>query len=171
MNEGVNGAGNAGSQVDLDWPEIDAAQEAADGRAGASGRADAAGNRYLTDEEILGMEPAGSSGRASGTDENAGRDSGQDARRQAAGQKATSDVTDAAAASRPGKADQGAAMPAWMQTLAGDPRHGAEAQQLWQDHQAFREAFSTPQEAREIKELFPGGAQDARALRQASQAV
>ena len=44
---------------------------------------------------------------------------------------------------------------------AGDPKHGAEAQQLWQEHQAFRAAFSSPDEARAIKELFPGGAQEA----------
>jgi hypothetical protein len=62
-------------------------------------------------------------------------------------------------------------MPAWMQTLAGDPTHGAEAQQLWQEHQAFRAAFSSPAEARAIKEIFPGGAQEAQSLKQASQSV
>jgi hypothetical protein len=62
-------------------------------------------------------------------------------------------------------------MPEWMQSLAGDPKHGAEAQQLWQEHQAFRAAFSSPDEARAIKELFPGGAQEARTLKQAAQAV
>jgi hypothetical protein len=62
-------------------------------------------------------------------------------------------------------------MPAWMQTLAGDPQHGAEAQQLWQEHQEFRAAFSSPEEARAIKDLFPGGAQEAQTLKQASQSV
>src|SRR5258708_14698321 len=62
-------------------------------------------------------------------------------------------------------------MPEWMAAAAGDPRHGAEAQRLWQEHQAFRAAFSSPAEARAIKELFPGGAQEAQTLRQAAQAV
>jgi hypothetical protein len=62
-------------------------------------------------------------------------------------------------------------MPEWMAVAAGDPRHGAEAQRLWQEHQAFRASFSSPAEARAIKELFPGGAQEAQTLRQAAQAV
>ena len=62
-------------------------------------------------------------------------------------------------------------MPEWMAAAAGDPTHGVEAQQLWQEHQAFRAAFSSPAEARAIKELFPGGAQEAQTLRQAAQAV
>jgi len=62
-------------------------------------------------------------------------------------------------------------MPEWMAAAAGDPLHGAEAQKLWQEHQAFRASFSSPEEARAIKELFPGGAQEAQTLRQAAQAV
>jgi hypothetical protein len=62
-------------------------------------------------------------------------------------------------------------MPEWMVSAAGDPRHGAEAQRLWQEHQAFRASFSSPEEARTIRELFPGGAQEAQTLRQAAQAV
>ncbi len=62
-------------------------------------------------------------------------------------------------------------MPEWMVAAAGDPKHGAEAQRLWQEHQAFRASFSSPDEARAMKELFPGGAQEAQTLRQASQAV
>src|ERR1700719_2334419 len=58
-----------------------------------------------------------------------------------------------------------------MAAEARDPTHGAEAQLLWQEHQAFRAAFSSPDEARAIKELFPGGAQEAQTLRQAAQAV
>jgi hypothetical protein len=58
-----------------------------------------------------------------------------------------------------------------MRAAAGDPKHGAEAQQLWQEHQAFRAAFSSADEARAIKELFPGGAQEARALRQGTESL
>jgi hypothetical protein len=62
-------------------------------------------------------------------------------------------------------------MPEWMAVAAGDPLHGAEAQKLWREHQAFRASFSSPEEARAIKQLFPGGAQEAQTLRQAAQAV
>jgi cell pole-organizing protein PopZ len=62
-------------------------------------------------------------------------------------------------------------MPEWLVAAAGDPKHGAEAQRLWQEHQAFRASFSSPDEARAMKELFPGGAQEAQTLRQAAQAV
>jgi hypothetical protein len=62
-------------------------------------------------------------------------------------------------------------MPEWMVAAAGDPKHGAEAQRLWQEHQAFRASFASPDEARAMKELFPGGAQEAQTLRQAAQAV
>ena len=69
-------------------------------------------------------------------------------------------------------------MPAWMAALAGDPKVGAEAQALWQEHQAFRAAFSSADEARVIaddaramKELLPGGEQEVLALRQMAQEV
>ncbi|MGD0908025.1 MAG: hypothetical protein ABSA96_10620 [Candidatus Acidiferrales bacterium] len=71
-----------------------------------------------------------------------------------------------------------APMPEWLQALVGDPKHGAEAQQLWQEHQAFRAAFSSADEARMVsgearalRELLPGGAQEVQALRQIAQEV
>jgi hypothetical protein len=39
-----------------------------------------------------------------------------------------------------------------MQTLAEDPKHGAEAQELWSEHQAFRAEFSSPAEAQALKQ-------------------
>jgi hypothetical protein len=185
MNESVNGAGSAGAQVDLDWPEMEQLQDAEGGsagqsgagnaRGGANGRDGAAGSAYLTDEEILGMEPTGSERRPAVNEQDAARP-GESPRRDSGRPDATrrdlkDDVKDGTPAARAGEASDVAAMPVWMQTLAGDPQHGPEAQQLWRDHQEFRQAFSSPQEAREIKELFPGGVQDARVLRQASQAV
>ncbi len=69
-------------------------------------------------------------------------------------------------------------MPAWMAAAAADPAHGAEAQQLWREHQEFRAAFSSPgearvvaDEARAMKELLPGGVKDAISLREASASV
>ncbi len=62
-------------------------------------------------------------------------------------------------------------MPEWLQALAGDPRHADEAQRLWREHQGFRAAFASAEEARAVKELLPGGAQEVLALRQAAQEV
>jgi hypothetical protein len=58
-----------------------------------------------------------------------------------------------------------------MATLAADPQHGGEAQQLWREHQEFRAAFASPEEARAIKELLPGGVRDVLTLREATQSV
>jgi hypothetical protein len=58
---------NSGTQVDLDWASGDGGQ----GGAAATLAAPPAGagdrEAYLTDEEILGIEPASSMGRADGT--------------------------------------------------------------------------------------------------------
>ena len=62
-------------------------------------------------------------------------------------------------------------MPSWMAALAADPQHGGEAQQLWREHQEFRAAFASPEEARAIKELLPGGVRDVLTLREATQSV
>ena len=51
-----------------------------------------------------------------------------------------------------------------MLAAAGDPQHAGEAQRLWQEHQEFRAAFSSAEEARAIKEMLPGGAQEVLAL-------
>jgi hypothetical protein len=58
-----------------------------------------------------------------------------------------------------------------MRTLVADPKHGGEAQQLWREHQEFRAAFSSAEEARAIKELLPGGVKDVLTLREATQSV
>jgi hypothetical protein len=58
-----------------------------------------------------------------------------------------------------------------MAMLAADPQHGGEAQQLWREHQEFRAAFASPEEARAIKELLPGGVKDVLSLRDATQSV
>jgi hypothetical protein len=62
-------------------------------------------------------------------------------------------------------------MPEWMRIVAADPQHGGEAQQLWREHQEFRAAFASPEEARAVKELLPGGVRDVLALRDATQSV
>jgi hypothetical protein len=54
---------------------------------------------------------------------------------------------------------------------AADPGHSGEAAQLWREHQEFRAAFASPEEARAVKELLPGGVRDVLSLREATQSV
>jgi hypothetical protein len=148
-------------QIESDWAGLDAAQ----GGVAAPPATDAGSGTgaYLTDEEILGMEPVGQTLLSAPETVTA----------SAGASTNPSDVT-----VNPSPLDGQArvsvlpeTMPEWMLAAAGDPKHGAQAQQLWQEHQAFRAAFSSPEEARAIKELFPGGAQEAQTLRQAALAV
>ena len=51
-----------------------------------------------------------------------------------------------------------------------DPQSGGEAQDLWNGVQqarleaaAYREVFAKPEDARALKELYPGGVEQARA--------
>ena len=186
---------SSGAQIDMDWAGIDGAAggAAAPPASGASG-AGATAEKYLTDEEILGIDPVGESTSArrdvipSGARNPSGNfGSGETQQRDSSGKNGprNDDVAgaprngDAAGASNSQDSQNGGAsgnaaapaMPEWMAAAAGDPLHGAEAQKLWQEHQAFRASFSSPEEARAIKELFPGGAQEAQTLRQAAQAV
>src|ERR1700737_2566396 len=153
---------SSGTQIEMDWTSL----ESAPGRGAAppvsapNGAGDATG-AFLTDEEILGREPVGQT--LLSVPERASEAAGAGATPADAGQRAALQSGQARVPVLP--------MPEWMAAAAGDPKHGVEAQQLWQEHQAFRAAFSSPDEARAIKELFPGGAQEAQALRQASQAV
>jgi hypothetical protein len=179
---------NSGTQVDLVWAGMDSAP----GGAGVSlapkneGRvpvSDATGTAYLTDEEILGLEPLGSSRSKdsavvlseaknpsdvfSDGAENRQRDSSGTNRPQNDTDegRAHSETRDNAVNTSFGE------MPAWMAAAAGDPRHSGEAQALWREHQEFRAAFASPEEARAVKELLPGGLRDALSLREASQSI
>jgi hypothetical protein len=58
-----------------------------------------------------------------------------------------------------------------MAAAAADPQHGGEAATLWREHQEFRAAFASPEEARAVKELLPGGVRDVLTLREATQSV
>src|SRR6266850_703959 len=156
-----------GTQVELDWTEVDAAPGGASTPL-ANGPGSGTG-AYLTDEEILGLEPVGVASKEHN------RVAPQDDKVESVGARHAVPLQTEAQGARPvssGMEVQDAlAMPEWMVAAAGDPKHGAEAQRLWQEHQAFRSSFSSPDEARAMKELFPGGAQEAQTLRQASQAV
>jgi len=60
--------------------------------------------------------------------------------------------------------------PAWLAAQMKDPWNGEEAKELWNGVQqakseaaAYRAAFATPEDARALKELYPGGVNEARA--------
>src|SRR5712691_3320042 len=60
--------------------------------------------------------------------------------------------------------------PAWLAAQMKDPWSGEEAKELWngvqqarQEAAAYRAAFATPEDARALKELYPGGVSEARA--------
>ena len=52
----------------------------------------------------------------------------------------------------------------FKKAIAANPEIKPELQRLWDQHQAFREIFPTVAEARAVRELFPGGAADAKAV-------
>jgi len=164
-----------GTQVDMDWAGTDVAQSGAGAPPASVPGTGTVGEVYLTDEEILGLEPIGSraakpnsvitsearnlfsveDGDESGTQRDSSAKGGprNDSQMNVASQAAN------------------AQMPEWMRTVAADPRHGGEAQQLWREHQEFRAAFASPEEARAVKELLPGGVRDVLSLREATQSV
>ena len=132
---------------------------------------DAAVGAYPTDEQILGIDPPSPEGGFGGLareDGAGGFSRGESALAELKASVADGGVDPAdslrAGDLRDGNSLAADGMPVWMQTLAGDPAHSAEARALWSEHQAFRAAFSSPKEARAIKELFPGGAPEAQGL-------
>jgi hypothetical protein len=211
----------SGIQVDLEWAGTDSganrAQSHADAAPIAASNA-AAAARFLTDEEILGIEPPspndGNGGRArvggepsarsalipsearsgfgtpvESTGLSSGSAGGTESRpRDSSGNFGPRNDNSSEEAAQPAghesrftlrqgsgeanhESDATAVMPGWMQAAASDPQHGGEAQQLWREHQEFRSAFASPEEARAIKELLPGGVRDVLSLWEATQSV
>ena len=180
---------SSGTQLEMDWAGLDSAPGGA-GVSPVTPANDATSTRYRSDEEILGIDPATSDGSrdssvilsearppdgqaknlsggfADGT-ENPQRDSSGANRPQndTRVDRAHGEPSESAMNASPGE------MPAWMAAAAGDPRHSAEAQALWREHQEFRAAFRSPEEARAVKELLPGGLRDALSLREATQSI
>ena len=196
---------SSGTQVDLDWAGLCAGGEGtgangapvgngagAGATVGGAGTASAAG-AFLSDEEILGIDPVGavapprgtvilseaknpSSIDGNGNDPQTPRDSsGKNGPRfTEIAQREQNDNQNNFA-----ERIANPQMPEWMRTAtAADPAHGAEAQALWREHQEFRAAFSSAREARAvadearaIKELLPGGVKDVVSLREATASV
>ena len=158
---------SSGTQPDLDWAATDAAADGARGGAGLPPTAPNAGTdaRYLTDEEILGIEPtapAAPNNRSVIPSE---------ARNDNVLEEAAPVTAHESRFTNHESREGGPSMPQWMQAAAADPQHGGEAQQLWREHQEFRAAFASPEEARAVKELLPGGVRDVLSLREATQSV
>ena len=163
---------SSGTQVDMDWVGADVAGGGAGAPAAAAPDTGAGGPAYLTDEEILGIEPvnAGAPNQQSVTSSGERNHSSTDDARKRDVQRDSSGKDDPQNDNVRDIATRGA-MPEWMRTLAADPRHGGEAQTLWREHQEFRAAFASPEEARAVKELLPGGVRDVLSLREATQSV
>jgi hypothetical protein len=173
---------SSGTRVDLDWAGTGSASPN-DGQLGGAGAPSAPtplkpAAKYLTDEEILGIDPSSPEQARGETDAVARLFRGGESR--SADDSAAADRASQREETNPGSKDPGyngrggltdAAMPAWMAAAAADPRHSAEASELWREHQEFRAAFASPEEARAVKELLPGGVRDVLSLREATQSV
>jgi hypothetical protein len=114
----------------------------------------------LTDEQILGLEPEGQEvgGRKDLTPEvvsNRDRVAEHDGKSAQPGMAVPQDP------------------PAWLAREMKDPWVGEEARELWEGVQraqreaaAYREAFATPEDARALKEIYPGGVAEAKSTAQ-----
>ena len=168
---------SSGAQVNLDFVGPGSAgSDFAEGGASALPKAPNTRADYLTDEEILGIELAGSAAlppssvilsEAKNPSSIARESDSATTRRDSSGNGGPqNDNRDT-----PSQHEASPQMPDWMANAAADPAHGGEAQALWREHQEFRAAFSSPEEARAMKELLPGGVQDVLSLREATQSV
>jgi hypothetical protein len=128
----------------------------------------------LTDEQILELEPEGQEAERG----SAGREQGND--RGVGGETLTPEGVSYrdGVATRDGKGAQlGMAVPqelaqeppGWLAREMKDPWAGDEARELWEGVQraqreaaAYREAFATPEDARALKEIYPGGVAEAK---------
>jgi hypothetical protein len=119
----------------------------------------------LTDEQILGMEPEGTSSGADGARElntEAGDKSGNSDRGHG---EERGDVAE-------GLTPEGASYmepPSWLAREMKDPWVGEEAREFWEGVQRaereageYRAAFGSAEEARELKEIYPGGVAEAK---------
>src|SRR5579863_7861082 len=137
---------SSGTQVDLNWAGQDGAVAPP-----AAAPAGPPSTKYLSDEEILGIEPAASEQRSGG---NGREDQAQEStaavarlfrggESREAGDPAAVDSGSRDEGTFPGSKDPGynvavAEMPAWMvAAAAADPGHSGEAAQLWREHQEF----------------------------------
>jgi len=130
----------------------------------------------LTDEQILGMEADGLEVEPNPTShELANSSHGPSTAAATAAASARDDrrsnnsaIDDDGKSAQPGMAAL-QQPPAWLAREMKDPWVGDEARELWEGVQraqreaaAFREAFGTPEDARALKEIYPGGVAEAK---------
>ena len=135
----------------------------------------------LTDEQILGMEvepnpssrELANSSQGTSTEAATAAASAPDNRQRKAASAERRDPDDAGKGITPEgvSARDGLAQepPAWLAREMKDPWVGDEARELWEGVQrtqreaaAYREAFATPEDARALKEIYPGGVAEAK---------
>jgi hypothetical protein len=129
----------------------------------------------LTDEQILEIEPeaqevevstaqAAAAGREAAVVAPASMPAGSPTTTQAEQSRLE------AGATRPPTTTSTSEPPLWLAAQMKDPWNGEEAKELWNGVQqakseaaAYRAAFANPEDARALKELYPGGVNEARA--------
>lgn len=108
-----------------------------------------------SDEELVGLEPEAYRAEYKGPNDRAAetKEDSQAAQEQSA------------ASTEPDEITPGQLLPESLKNaIAANPEIKAELLRLWEQHQAFREVFPTVAEARAVKELFPGGAEQAKTV-------
>lgn len=142
----------------------------------------------LTDEQILEIEPEGQDVAVwslvldAGAQTEGKRDSSPDSQTMTRSSSAAalsqnagspSESPAAAATSHQSRvtSHDSPVPPAWLAAQMKDPWTGQEAKELWngilqakKEAADYRAAFATPEDARALKELYPGGANEARAV-------
>ncbi|HEV2195048.1 MAG TPA: hypothetical protein VGR55_05680 [Candidatus Acidoferrum sp.] len=140
----------------------------------ANGAATAQDLFVLTDEQILEIEPEGADTAPVGqpflavpaqSEEIVDAKLSPDPSRSAASESATQTNQQNAQAGMPVPPEP----PPWLAAQMKDPWSGEEAKEFWngvqqarQEAAAYRAAFATPEDARALKELYPGGVNEAR---------
>jgi hypothetical protein len=151
-------------------------QQIASTASGNNGESTARDLFALTDEQILEIEPEAQNVEVSGGQPPA---SGQESPQVApaslpAGSNATAQNDNRPDQNRGATSSPSSAAatepPPWLAAQMKDPWTGEEARELWNGVQqaqseaaAYRAAFANPEDARALKELYPGGVTEARA--------
>jgi hypothetical protein len=151
-----------------------------DAASSANGHSTAHDLFALTDEQILEIEPEAPEAVANGelrvTSQQAPRNTGQAASPNQEGGAGKSLVDAEATPSQSSTSHESKVTshvpqepPEWLAQRMKDPWNGEEARELWngvqqakQEAAAYRAAFETPEDARALKELYPGGVSEAR---------
>src|SRR2546428_4997368 len=137
----------------------------------------------LTDEQILEIEPEGEalpsqpngtasaviSGEARNPSSSETADEAARSKRDSSSPSAPRNDGAEASSRNLALTSNDAEPPPWLAAQMKDPWSGEEARELWNGVQqaqseaaAYREAFASPEDARALKELYPGGVNEAR---------